>query len=68
MSAPVRRPAGMTVFRYVTHERVHDYMLVGWAWAADLGDYHGQYSCLMVWPCKCPPVEPMHKNGEGHEH
>ena len=45
-------------FRYVRHELVPDYELLGWLWMADLGDYHGQYSCLMAWPCACPCVEP----------
>jgi hypothetical protein len=48
----------MTTFCYVLHERVRGYELLGWMWAADLGEYHGQYSCLMVWPCACRCVEP----------
>jgi hypothetical protein len=44
--------------RYVRHERVMDYMRLGWMWAADLGDYHSEWSCLMCWPCSCKCVEP----------
>jgi hypothetical protein len=45
-------------YRFVPHHRVIDYMRLGWAWAADLGDYHGEWCCLMCWPCNCRCVEP----------
>jgi len=47
------------LFRYVRHEDVLRYFQLGWAWAADLGDYHGEWSCLMSWPCGCRVVEPL---------
>lgn len=46
-------------FRYVIHERVLLYFQVGWMFAADLGPTHGEWSCLLVWPCQCRCVEPL---------
>ena len=46
-------------FRYVPHHRMLDYFRVGWMWDADLGPVHGQWSCLMSWPCNCKCVEPI---------
>jgi hypothetical protein len=51
-------------FRYVRHDCVVDYMRLGWAWAADLGDYMSEFACLMVWPCSCPVVEPLQHRKE----
>jgi hypothetical protein len=47
------------IFRYATHERVLDYLLLGWHIAcADLGPPHGQYAVLLEWLCACPRAEP----------
>lgn len=46
------------IYRYVVHERVVEYLKLGWWIAcADLGP-HGYYSVLMNWPCSCKMVEP----------
>lgn len=46
------------IFRYVTHDRVLDYLNVGWHIAcADLG-HHACYSVLLQWCCGCKTVEP----------
>lgn len=46
-------------FRYVTHDRVRDYLNTGWhIAAADMG-HHGYYSVLMTWLCECKQVEPV---------
>jgi hypothetical protein len=42
------------VVRYVTHERVEDYLRLGWLALAPLGGW----SILMGWPCQCKPAEP----------
>jgi hypothetical protein len=42
------------VLRYVTHDRVPNYLRIGWMPLAPLGDW----SILMGWPCNCAPVEP----------
>ena len=42
------------IFRYVVHEKVHDYLACGWHIASVLG----QHSCLMQWMCGCKCVEP----------
>lgn len=47
------------IYRYVIHERVTDYLRLGWAIAADLGPVHGHWSLLMCWPCECKCVEPV---------
>jgi len=45
-------------FRFVPHERVLDYLKIGWHIAsADLG-HHARYSVLMQWMCGCRMVEP----------
>jgi hypothetical protein len=46
------------LYRYVAHDDMPAYEALGWLWVADLGDYHGQWSCLMAWPCACACVEP----------
>jgi hypothetical protein len=48
-----RQPRGC-IGRYVVHEAVADYFLLGWMWAANLNEY----AALMIWPCSCPFVEP----------
>jgi hypothetical protein len=47
------------IYRYVGHDRVLDYFRCGWMWAADLGEYHSDFACLMYWPCQCRCVEPL---------
>ena len=49
------------IFRYVIHERVSEYLNLGWIVCADLGPVHGQWSVLMRWLCECPYVEPNGK-------
>lgn len=46
-------------FRYVRHEDIGDYLVLGWMVAGDLGPTHGQWSALMQWPCECALAEPM---------
>lgn len=46
------------LYRYVTHDRVDDYMRLGWLWCAPLGRPHGEWSCLMRWLCSCDAKEP----------
>jgi len=36
-------------FRYVRHEDRQAYEAAGWAFAADLGPVHGEWSVLMEW-------------------
>ena len=43
------------VLRYVIHERVEDYLRLGWMALAPLGEW----SILMGWPCQCKPAEPL---------
>jgi hypothetical protein len=46
------------IFRYVPHERVLDYLLIGWhIGVSDLG-HHSNYAVLLRWLCTCKPVEP----------
>ena len=46
------------IFRYVTHDRVLDYLMCGWHIATvDIG-HHGFYGVLMQWTCNCKMVEP----------
>jgi hypothetical protein len=42
------------ILRYVTHERVGDYLKLGWLPLAPLGEW----SILMGWLCQCEPAEP----------
>ena len=47
------------IFRYVTHDRVLDYLMCGWhIAAADIG-HHSFYGVLMQWLCDCEMVEPL---------
>jgi hypothetical protein len=57
-------PSEAATFRYVNHDRVFDYARLGWC-LADLfgGCYHGEFSVLMVWICKCPLAEPTSRDG-----
>lgn len=41
------------IFRYVTWPDVDRSLREGWAFAADLGQPHANYSCLMVFLCCC---------------
>ena len=45
-------------FRYVTYDRIPDYLALGWLVVADLGHPHSQWSVLCEWLCECPCVEP----------
>jgi Bacterial dnaA protein helix-turn-helix len=40
--------------RYVRHDQVPDYFMLGWMWAANLNEY----AALMIWPCSCDCAEP----------
>jgi hypothetical protein len=46
------------IFRYVVHERVEEYMKIGWWIVQTDMQHHGYYSVLMNWPCNCKMVEP----------
>jgi hypothetical protein len=43
------------VVRYVVHERIEDYLRLGWMWLTPIGEW----SVLMGWPCKCKIAEPQ---------
>lgn len=45
-------------FRYVTYNRLADYLALGWMIVADLGPYHNQWALLCEWLCQCRVVEP----------
>lgn len=45
-------------FRYVLHERIADYLQLGWMLCAPLGPPHDEYAVLMCWLCNCGCVEP----------
>jgi len=47
------------IFRYVAHWRRSAYEACGWAYSADLGPTHGQYSCLMEWVGDGEPRSPL---------
>lgn len=47
------------IYRYVVYGRVQAYEALGWLFAADLGPTHGEWSCLMRWPCGCKCMEPI---------
>lgn len=50
----------ISIFRYVRHHDVEDYLRLGWHIAqVDLA-HHSHYSVLLVWMCRCPMVEPSH--------
>lgn len=42
-----------SIFRYVAWPDVDRRLREGWAFAAELGQPHASYSCLMVWVCEC---------------
>lgn len=49
----------MTYHRWVIHERVPDYLRLGWMALPSLeGTSHGIYSAHCIWVCECEPVEP----------
>lgn len=48
----------MLSFRYVIHERVRDYLDIGWHIAAVSMGHHGYYGVMMAWLCNCKLVEP----------
>lgn len=39
------------VYRYVPHSHLLRRLAQGWQWAADLGQTHGEWSCLMWFCC-----------------
>jgi hypothetical protein len=47
------------VVRYVNHDRVEDYLRLGWMHVADLLLPHSIWAVLMGWPCQCRLVEPV---------
>lgn len=49
-------------FRMVLHERIPEYLALGWLVVADLGPIHGEWSMMMQWLCDCPMVEPRKVN------
>lgn len=47
------------VYRYVTFEKLPDYLALGWvAHPALEGCHHGYYGVLAEWLCDCKLVEP----------
>lgn len=48
------------LFRYVTWERLGDYLAQGWLPVADLGPRHGQWAVL-CWHCGCQLFGPRLK-------
>lgn len=52
----------MTYHRWVLHDRVPDYLLIGWLALPTLeGTGHGIYSAHCAWLCECKPIEPCLK-------
>jgi hypothetical protein len=50
----------MTLHRWVIHERVPDYVRLGWLALPSLeGTSHGIYSAHCVWLCQCRSAEPV---------
>lgn len=45
-------------FAYVRHSQLLLALTLGWVWAADLGDTHGEWSVLMRWVGTGEPVMP----------
>jgi hypothetical protein len=49
----------MTFHRWVVHDRVPEYLMLGWMALPTLeGTGHGIYSAHCVWLCDCTPIEP----------
>jgi len=46
----------ITFYRYVHHADRPSYEAAGWAFAADLGPTHGQWSVLMQWTGEGEPT------------
>lgn len=44
------------VFRYCRYGDLIRVLMLGWVWAADLGDTHGQWSCLVEWKGDGEPI------------
>jgi len=42
----------------VSHDRIPDWLRVGWMVVADLGSTHGEFSVLMAWIWQCPCIKP----------
>lgn len=54
-------PAADTFHRWVIHQRVMDYLLLGWLALPSLeGTGHGIYSAHCVWLCRCRLAEPTY--------
>ena len=50
----------MTLHRWVQHDRVADYLRLGWLALPTLeSTWHGVYAAHCVWLCGCPLVEPI---------
>ncbi len=50
----------MKLFRYVTNDRIPDYIRLGWIAHPSLeGTHHGTYGVLCQWLCACRLVEPV---------
>ncbi len=56
----------ITWYRYVRHADLVRALIDGWRWCADLGQPHGEYSCLMEWAGDGePPGAEGGSDGEG---
>jgi len=50
----------MTLHRWIIHDRVPSYLLLGWMALPSLeGTHHGQWSTHCIWLCGCACVEPQ---------
>lgn len=48
------------VFRYAAHDRVPDFLALGWHIADDMqGCHHGEHAVMLEWLCGCPMAEPV---------
>lgn len=57
-----------TMHRWVIHEHVPDYVLLGWMALPTLeGTGHGIYSAHCIWLCACRPVEPYNRSQRNRE-
>jgi hypothetical protein len=45
------------LFRYVTYDRLAEFLSRGWLPVADLGPVHGHWS-ILAWHCQCGEVQP----------
>ncbi|MEY9676055.1 hypothetical protein ABIE93_005989 [Bradyrhizobium elkanii] len=50
----------MTLHRFVLHDRVPDYLRLGWLALSSLeGTHHGFWSAHCIWLCSCKAAEPL---------